>query len=121
MGKRWSGNRWLAVAYALLGLSLVSTVAAMAVWYFGVSPDDFETRNFNAVVSQRQLALAGALLVPGLSAAAAIRSMLVTPGLPPRAIASGLVLLLAAAVFWFCCSEGFSAIDHARRTALRDG
>jgi hypothetical protein len=120
MGKRWSGNRCLAVACALLGLSLVSTVAALAVWYFGVSPDDFETRNFDAVVSQRQLALAGALVVPGLSAVAAIRSMLVTPGPLYRVIASGLVLLLAAAVFWFCCSEGFSAIGHASRTALRN-
>lgn len=82
-GKRWSGNRWLAVACALLGLSLVSTVAAMAFWYFGVSLDDFETTDFNAVLSRRQLALAGALLVPGLSAAAAIRSTLITPAPRP--------------------------------------
>lgn len=120
-GKRWSGNRWLAVACALLGLSLVSTVSAMAFWYFGVSLDDFETTDFNAVLSRRQLALAGALLVPGLSAAAAIRSTLITPAPPSRVIASGFVLLLAAAVFWFCSSEGFSAIGHASRTALRNG
>lgn len=105
----------------MLGLSLVSTVAAMAVWLFGVSPDDFDTRNFRAVVEERQLALVGALLVPGLSAAAAMRSMFVTPRLPSRVIAAAIVLLLAVTVFWFCCSWGFSAIGHASRSALRDG
>jgi uncharacterized membrane protein len=117
MGKRWSGNRWLAAAWALWGFSLVSTFTAMIVWLFGVSPDDFETTNFSAVLSQRQLTLAGALLMPGLSAAAAMRSILVSPRPPSRVIASVLVLLLAAAVFWFCCSWGLSAIDHASRTA----
>lgn len=118
MGKRWSGHKWLALAWALLGLSLVSTIVALGVWFFGVDPDDYETRNFSAVLFQRQLTLAGALLLPGLSAAAAIRSMFVTPRRPSRVIASFLVLLLAAVVFWFCCSWGFSAIDHASRPAL---
>lgn len=117
MGKGWSGNRWLAVASVLLGLSVVSTAVAMALWLFGVSPDDYETRNFDAVVSQRQLALAGALLAPGLSAAAAIRSMFVAPR--ALVIASVLVLLLAATVFWFCCYLGFSAIDRASLAASR--
>lgn len=121
MEKRWSGHRWLALAWALLGLSLVSTVVALGVWFFGVDPDDYETRNFSAVLFQRQLTLAGALLLPGLSAAAAIRSMFVTPRRLSRGIASLLVLLLAAVVFWFCCSLGFSAIDHASRAALRHG
>jgi ABC-type uncharacterized transport system permease subunit len=93
----------------------------MATWFFGVSADDFETRDFHAVISQRQLALAGALLLPVLSVAAAVRSMLVSPIPLSRVIASGLVLLLAATVFWFCCSVGLSAINHAMRTAMRHG
>lgn len=44
---------------ALLGLSLVSTLAAMTVW-LDFNPDDFETTDFNAVRAERQLALAAA-------------------------------------------------------------
>lgn len=119
MEKRWSGHRGFALAWALLGLSLVSTVAALGVWFFGDDPNDYETRNFSAVLFQRQLTLAGALLLPGFSAVAAIRSMLVTPRHLSRGIASLFVLLLTAVVFWFCCSLGFSAIEHARRAAMR--
>lgn len=121
MGKRWSGNRWHGLAWALLGLSLVSTIVALAFWFFGVDPDDYETTNFREVLLQSQLVLAGALLLPGLSAAAAILSMFVLPRRLSRVIASCLVLLLAAVVFWCCCTLGISAIEHASRTLLRHG
>lgn len=121
VGKRLSGNRWHGLAWALLGLSLVSTIVALAFWFFGLDLDDYETTNFREVHLQSQLVLAGALLLPGLSAAAAIRSMFVPPRRLSRVIASCLVLLLAAVVFWFCCTLGFSAIEHASRTVLRHG
>lgn len=117
MGKQWSGNRWIAVATALGGLSLVSTFFALLIVWLDFGSDDFYATDFKAVLSQRQWTLAGTLLVPGLSAAASFRSMVVKPRDPFRIIAAVFVLLLAAAVFWFCCSWGFSAIGHANRNA----
>lgn len=121
MGRRWSSDRWLSVAWVAGALSLGSTVIAMGFWLFGVSPDDFDTRNFDAVLLQRQWVLAGSLLLPLLSASAAVRSMFVAPRSKIRAVAAVLALLLAAVVCWFCCSWGGLAIEHASRTALRYG
>src|SRR5688500_12721150 len=93
-GKRWSGNKWLAVACALLGLSLLSTLAAMTVW-LDFNADDYAKTDYKAVLAQRQLALVGALLAPALSTAGSVRAMFLMPRDPYRIIASSLVLLLA--------------------------
>jgi hypothetical protein len=92
----------------------------MTVW-LDFNADDYGTTDYKAVLAQRQLALVGALLAPALSTAGSVRAMFLMPRDPYRIIASSLVLLLAGAMMWFCCSVGFSAIDHANRTVMRQG
>jgi hypothetical protein len=53
IGKQWSGNRWIAVAVTLWGLSLVSTFFALLIVWLDFGSDDFHATDFEAVLSQR--------------------------------------------------------------------
>lgn len=112
MGKLWSGGTWLGVAFALLGLSLVSSLFAF-VSGFDLDPGDYPGSYYAARIPQLQGALVVSVLIPLLSAAASVMSILATPRQVLRIATSVIALLLALPVVWFCWVIGIDAIEQA--------
>ena len=117
MGKPWSGDTWLGVAFALLGLSLVSTFFAFVAG-FNFDPDDYPSSYYAARIPQLQGVLVVSVLIPAHAAVACVFSILATPRTKWRVATSVIALMLAASVVWFCWVIGIEAIQQA--TAFAD-
>ncbi|TFD01637.1 hypothetical protein E3T25_10450 [Cryobacterium sandaracinum] len=112
MGKQWSGGTWLALAFALLGLSLVSTYFAF-ISGFIFDPDDHPSSYYAARIPMHLGVMVVSVLVPALSAAASVFSILATPRKTLRIATSVIALLLALPAVWLCWVLGIAAIQQA--------
>lgn len=112
MGKLWSGGTWLGAAFAILGLSLVSTFIALIAG-FNFDPNDYPGSYYAAQIPKLQGVMVVSVLIPVLSAAASMFSILATPRKTQRIATSVIALLLALSVVWFCWVIGIAAIQQA--------
>ncbi|MBG6059781.1 hypothetical protein RCH16_003171 [Cryobacterium sp. MP_M5] len=112
MGKQWSGGTWLAMAFALLGLSLVSTYFAF-ISGFIFDPDDHPSSYYAAQIPSRLGVMVASVLIPAFSAWASVMSVLATPRKTLRIAISVIALLLALSAIWLCWVLGIEAIQQA--------
>lgn len=115
MWKRLSGDTWLAWAFALLCLTLVSTFVAFASGFIH-DPDDNPPSYYLAEIPKRQLVMAVSVIIPAVSAVSAVSavaagaSIFARPRKPGRIVAAAIVLLFAVAAVWFCWAMGIDDI-----------
>jgi len=112
MGKLWGGRVWLGVAFALLGLSMLSTFVALASGFF-FDPDDYPGSYYAAQIPKLLGVLVVSVLIPLLSATASVVSILAAPRNPLRIVTSVIALLLALSIVWICWVLGMSSIRQA--------
>lgn len=112
MGMLGRGGAWLGVAFALLGLSLVSTFFAFIAG-FNLDPNDHPSSYYAAEIPKLQGAMVVTVLIPVVSAAASVMSILATPRKTLRIATSVITLLLALSVVGICWVIGIGSIQRA--------
>ncbi|MDJ0325494.1 hypothetical protein QMG61_17170 [Cryobacterium sp. PH31-AA6] len=100
------------MAFALLGLSLVSTYFALFSGFI-FDPDDHPSSYYAAQIPMRLGVMVVSVLIPAFSAAASVLSILATPRKTPRIATSVIALLLALSAVWSCWVLGIEAIQQA--------
>ena len=80
---------------------------------FDFDPGDYPGSYYEAEIPKRQWMMVVSLLVPALSAAASVLSLLARPRKASRISASVGVLLLALPALWFCWVMGIDSIQSA--------
>ncbi|TFD38332.1 hypothetical protein E3T40_03255 [Cryobacterium sp. TMT1-19] len=100
------------MAFTLLGLSLVSTFFAF-VSGFNFDPDDYPSSYYAARIPMHLGVMVVSVLIPVLSAAAAVFSIVATPRRTLRIATSVIALILALSAVWLCWVLGIEAIQEA--------
>lgn len=110
MLRRWNGNVWLGWAFLFLCLTLVSTFLAF-VSGFVHDPDDNPASYYRDKIPQRQWVMGLSMLIPAMSAAAALASIFARPRAVTRIVTGSIMLLLAVAATWFCWAMGMDDLE----------
>ncbi|TFC87770.1 hypothetical protein [Cryobacterium sp. TMT4-31] len=108
---QWSGGAWLSLAVALLGVSLGSTFIAF-ISGFNFDPNDYPESHYAAKIPVVVAVMIVSVLIPILSAAASLLSVLARPIHTARTATAVVTLFLALILVWACWVMGIQAIQE---------